>query len=297
MLKSSIDRIKRIRSLPIIEGYYLVLGGGKIGTSFTEHARKHSFPLVLLIDNDMNAPASSGTEFIKDANALSKFLEGKLASPLNKERSNIYFYCAGLNAVPFILSFGMPEYIVPAIPCHVTAYLVKEYFNCPDQREQTVTEMCITPEDKDLTQFFDQFTSHFPENIVAGLYPEQGITILSYAGSGEICPDGCPGPEKFCPNFRREKPKTITNYLRDLLPYTKGWVFESYQTKPGIGAMRGADMKQNLLEMSEYVYSLGTCDSRITRIIAPKDIFFIATTCNCHGVVSLFRICSQKDRS
>lgn len=85
MLKSSIDRITKIRSLPIIEGYYLVLGGGKIGTNFAEHARKYSFPFVLILDNDRNAPASLGAELIKDANDLCNLMEDKLKFPLNKE--------------------------------------------------------------------------------------------------------------------------------------------------------------------------------------------------------------------
>ncbi|AGB49013.1 hypothetical protein Metho_0764 [Methanomethylovorans hollandica DSM 15978] len=285
------DIIKDLQSLPVIRGYYLVVGGGKIGTSFTEHARKHSFPLVIVVDNDRNAPASSGTEIIKDVNSLRKLLEEKLRSPLEQENSHIYFYCSELDEFPFILSFGMPEYIVPAIPCHMAAYLAKEYLNYSNREDKTVTEIEIPPENKDMIQFFDQFVSHFPENIRAGLYPAQGIAMLSYARPGEICPDGCPGPEKFCPNFRREKPKTITNYLRDLFPLIKGWVFESYQMKPGIGAMKGDDMKLNLLEMYKYVHSIDAAANKIDNIDGTKNIFFIATSCNCHGVVNLFRIC------
>lgn len=284
------DIIEKIRSLPVIKGYYLVLGGGKIGTSFMEHAREHSLPLVLVIDIERNAPASSGTEIINDTSALHQLLENRLMSPLDKESSEIYFYCAGLNEVPFIFSFGMPEYIVPAIPCHVAAYLVKGYLNNISREKQAVREMCITSEDEEIILFFDQFTSHFPENVISGLYPAQGIVMLSYTRQGEICPDGCRGPDRFCPNFRREKPKTITNYVRDVRSYTKGWVFESYQMKPGIGAMKGKDMKQNLLEISEYVNSFEIPNSRIDRMTA-EDIIFIATTCNCHGVVNLFRIC------
>jgi len=72
VLMNSSDRTEGLRSLPIIEGYYLVLGGGKIGTSFTDYARKHSLPFVLILDNDRNAPASLGAELIKDANDLCK---------------------------------------------------------------------------------------------------------------------------------------------------------------------------------------------------------------------------------
>lgn len=285
------DIIKDLRSRPVTKGFYLVLGGGKIGTSFKEHARKHKFPFVLIVDSDRNAPASSGTEVIKDAGSLRKLLEEKLRSPLGDESSHIYFYCSELDEVPVILSFGMPEYIVPAIPCHVAAYLAKEYLNCLNKEDKIVTEMEIAPEDKDMIQFFDQFVTHFPENIRAGFYPAQGIAMLSYTRPGEICPDGCPGPEKFCPNFKRKKQKTITNYVRDMLPWMKGWIFESYQIKPGIGAMKGEDMKQNLLEMYEYMHSLDAANDKTDNMAAMKNIFFIATSCNCHGVVNLFRFC------
>lgn len=140
------------------------------------------------------------------------------------------------------MSIGMPEYIVPAIPCHVAAYIVNKYLNYPDQKE-IIKEICFSPKEKYMIQFFDQFISNFPQDIIANLYPTQGIVMLSYTRPGEICPGGCPGPENFCPNFRREKKKTITNYVWDLLPHIKGWVFESYQIKPGIGAMKGRDIE------------------------------------------------------
>lgn len=79
--------------------------------------------------------------------------------------------------------------------------------------------------------------------------------------------------------------------MRDLFPLINGWVFESYQMKPGIGAMKGADVKQNLLEMFEYVHSQGAYGNKTGGVVTPKNIFFIATACNCHGVVNLFKIC------
>ncbi|WP_367344053.1 hypothetical protein [Methanomethylovorans sp.] len=291
MSKSSNHIIEDLQALPVIKGYYLVVGGGKIGTNFVEHARKHNFPLVLVLDKDRTAPASSYTEIIKDVDALHKIMEGRSASLLKKESSEIYFYCAKLDEVPFILSFGVPEYIIPAIPCHMIAYLMKKYLNFLKKHDQTVTEICISSEDKDMMGFFEQFTSNFPENIRAGLYPAQGMVMLSYARPGEICPDECTGPERFCINFRREKPKTIIDHLRDLFPLINGWVFESYQIKPGIGAMKGADVKQNLLEMFEYVHSQGAYGNKAGGVVTPKNIFFIATACNCHGVVNLFKIC------
>ena len=78
-----------------------------------------------------------------------------------------------------------------------------------------------------------------------------------------------------------------------MCPWIKGWVFESYQMKPGIGAMKGADMKQYLLEMFEYTHSSDAYEDKTEDMIATNEIFFIATACNCHGVVNLFRICAR----
>jgi hypothetical protein len=293
MAMVSSNRKENLISLPVIEGYYLVLGGGKIGTSFKEYAKKHRLPFVLIIDYDRNAPASSSTEIIKDINSLGKIL-GNISklpkSQIEKENSEICFLCTGLESFPYILSFGIPEYIVPAIPCHVAAYTVKNYLNYVYKDGQVVSELSISSEDEHLLQFFEDFTGSFPENIVAGIHHMQGILMLSYAKSGEICPDNCAGPEKFCPTFKRYKPETITNYVKYLFPYIKGWVFESYQIEPGIGAIKGVDVKDNLLQISEYIHSLKICDDKITNMDIKKQIFFIATTCNCHGVVNLLRI-------
>ncbi|WP_269851680.1 hypothetical protein [Methanosarcina horonobensis] len=93
----------------------------------------------------------------------------------------------------------------------------------------------------------------FPEDVIAGSYPEDGMLFFSYAREGEICLDGCPGPRDRCPTFGRKKPKTITEYTGELVHTISGWVFESHQMKPGIGGLKGVEFKQNILEIMEFV--------------------------------------------
>ena len=57
-------KIKAFTDLRVIKDYYLVLGGGKIGSDFLQYARKNGFPFVLIIDRDENAPASRRNNFV-----------------------------------------------------------------------------------------------------------------------------------------------------------------------------------------------------------------------------------------
>ncbi|WP_245859696.1 hypothetical protein [Methanosarcina spelaei] len=56
------EKISSLEKIPVIKNYYLVLGGGKIGTNFLEYARKNKYPFVLVTDKDeMHLPQGSQT--------------------------------------------------------------------------------------------------------------------------------------------------------------------------------------------------------------------------------------------
>lgn len=80
------DKIKCIESCPVIKGYYLMIGGGKIGTNFLRYAKRNKFPFVLVIDKDENAPASREAKILKTENELVNLLKNKalLALPEDK---------------------------------------------------------------------------------------------------------------------------------------------------------------------------------------------------------------------
>jgi hypothetical protein len=236
---------------------------------------------VLVIDRDENAPASRKAKEKKQGD----------------NEHEAYFYKMDIHNAPLLFSFGIPEYIIPAVPCHAIAYILADLLDFPEQQAGTkeirrncspVCELSIGPEDSGFMSFFKSIEAAFPEDVIAGSYPEQGMLFFSYARDGEICPDGCPGPREYCPTFGRKKPKTITEYARELRHTIPGWVFESHQMKPGIGGLRGIELKKNLLEIYEFIRRLQENKSIKEFERIENRTFFIATTCTCHGVLNLF---------
>ncbi|MEZ5334939.1 MAG: hypothetical protein R2741_06750 [Methanolobus sp.] len=115
-LLSSLNRkITDFKSLPVIEGYYLVLGGGKIGSDFARYAKEKSFPFVVIIDLDKSAGAA-GSSVTVDRKELFSLIEGFHKSKANS--GNIYFHCMDVRNVPELLEAGIPEFIIPAVPTH-----------------------------------------------------------------------------------------------------------------------------------------------------------------------------------
>lgn len=339
------DKMKCMEGCPVIKGYYLVVGGGKIGTDFLRYARKNKFPFVLVVDKDENAPASKETKVLETESEIINLLRNKalLAFPEdepelsradenkqkkagksekeNKEKNDepeAYFYTMDMREIPALFTFGIPEYIIPAVPCHAVAYMLADFLRFFNKKTNTaydageekspVTELFIRPEDSRLISFFEDIAAAFPEDVIAGRYPEQGILFLSYAKEGEICPDSCPGPRDHCPTFKRKKPETITEYAGKLVDKLPGWIFESHQMKPGTGGLKGEELKQNMLEITEFVKKVQENnkefkdkDKNITKNKTENDgvnkavkikerAFFIATTCTCHGVLNLFYV-------
>ena len=207
-----------MESCQVIEGYYLVIGGGKIGTDFLRYARKNEFPFVLVIDKDENAPASREARVLKTENELTNILRNKALQTLlydkpelsgiegeNKQKnegkrereskekndkSEFYFYKMDMHSIPSLFALGIPEYVIPAVPCHAVAYMLAEFlkfFNprlCTGEgREEKspVKEIFIRSEDSRLRSFFEDIAAAFPEDVIAGRYSENGMLFLSYA--------------------------------------------------------------------------------------------------------------------
>lgn len=317
-------KIEAFNNLQVIKDYYLVLGGGKIGTDFLQYARKNGFPFVLIIDKDENAPASRGTRVLKNRSELINLLREKTKISLREENAEqlsgpeAYFYAMDMHSIPLLLSLGIPENIIPAVPCHAVAYMLADLLKFPVQEEGTeeslkaglhetaipeeipekkssgekrpVNELFIRPEDSELLAFFKTLAAVIPEDVIAGSYPDYGMLFFSYAREGETCPDGCPGPRDRCPTFGRNKPKTITEYTGELNKTIPGWVFESHQMKPGIGGLKGEEFKRNILEIMKFVSTLQE-ERSLKKPEKPEErAFFIATTCTCHGVLNLFYV-------
>jgi hypothetical protein len=335
------DKIKSMESCPVIKGYYLVIGGGKVGTDFLRYSRKNKFPFVLVIDRDEDAPASREAKILKTENELINLLRNNALAALPKDKSElsrveeeskqknegknerenneknneseICFYKMDIHNIPSLFTSGIPEYIIPAVPCHAVAYMLADFLKFCNQELRTnevqeekspVKELIVRAEDSQLRSFFEDIVTAFHEDVIAGLYPEQGMLFFSYAREEEICPDGCPGPRDHCPTFGRKKPETITEYTGKLVDKLPGWVFESYQMKPGTGGLKGEELIQNLLEITEFVKKVqenNNGNKGKDKIRTEEDsgnktekikerAFSIATTCTCHGVLNLFYV-------
>lgn len=293
------NKITILRSLPVIDGYYLILGGGRIGSDFVRYAGNSSLPFVLVIDSDPAAPASEDATVIRDLSEIPKLISSltEHVTGLQTESStaecenpaldnNVYFYCMDVRDAPSLLDLGIPEFIVPAVPAHAVANMVLDSLRM-ENNENVMHELFIDKRDVRMMGYFENFRSKLPENVTAGNYPGDGVIMLSYARPGEICPDNCIGQADYCYNFKREKPKTITTYVSGLVPEYAGWIFESCQMKAGIGGIRGVDFKSNMLSIIEHVK--GICSNADDQPIGNK-VFFVATTCNCHGILNLFHI-------
>ncbi|WP_370574928.1 hypothetical protein [Methanomethylovorans sp.] len=294
-------RMHLLGSLPVIRGYYLVLGGGKVGSSFLRYAKKARIPLVLIIDNDDRALASLSAEVMNDREQVADVIRSLAALQENNTsvhpssdeagtgasaRSCIYFHRMDVHDIFPLLVHGLPEFIIPAVPSHAAADLVADALDFG--QGGLVRRLSINMDDEEMSVFFENLVSAFPKGIVAGSYPEHGAIFFSYAQPGEICPDKCPGLENYCSTFSRIKPRTITSYVREAALVYPGHVFESYQMKPGIGGIRGIEMGRNLISVIEHVRALKQSPQEYSGL--KERSFFIATTCNCHGIMTLFYV-------
>jgi hypothetical protein len=283
LLSSLKQKIKGLSSLPVIKGYYLVLGGGKIGSDFASYAKEKAFPFVVIIDINGCADASSSSMSVGKEELLSlirNYHDSKTPA------DSVYFHCMDVLNVPDILKAGIPEFIIPAVPTHAVVNIAIDMMGTSPSR-QLISAAHMDETDKELISYFNGILSILPENIVVFSSPADGVIMFSYAKRGEICPNKCMGPEEYCYNFKREKPETITACVRKLPLSHTGWVFESCQMKPGIGGIKGVDFKEYMLSIMEHVRSVHEkCDSYSVE----NRVFFIATTCNCHGIMNLLEV-------
>jgi hypothetical protein len=285
----------------VIRGYYLVLGGGKVGSSFLRYAKKAHIPLVLIIDSDDRAPASLSAEVVNDREQAADVIRSLAAqqenntsmNPFSDEggtgasaRPRICFYLTDVHDIFPLLVHGLPEFIIPAGPSHAAADMLAAALDFG--QGSLVRKLSVNGNDEEVMTFFESLVSAFPKGIVAGSYPEHGTIFFSYAQPGEICPDNCPGPKNYCSTFSRIKPRTITSYVREAALAYPGHVFESYQMKPGIGGIRGIDLKENIVSAMGRVRDLEQSSQEHPGL--KERSFFIATTCNCHGVMTLLYV-------
>ena len=200
----------------------------------------------------------------------------------NIETGQVFLLIYDISIIYELILKFKPEYIIPVIPIHLSALITEEFLH--EKAQVNLTS------DKDSTIIF---VTNVREELLLTYNLENGVAYLSYAKIDEICPDNCNGPENFCPNFNREKPITITKYLKhfykvdDIIRLEdddKNEIFkviiviESKQLMPGLGGIEGKDI----------THVFKTLENNIDLFLNKSYYVIIATTCNCHGVINFY---------
>ena len=250
----------------------IIAGGGKFGLKAIDFIKNNNFKTVL-IDNNPNCFAaefaSRKFDTLEDFNLHIKDLKG----------GEIFFLNTDILMVLDLIEELIPKYIIPVVPIHLIASFIKSFllkFSISLTPNNSLTEIFLENSDPEL--LLNQMT-------------ENGVVYLSYAKIDEICPDNCPGPISYCPNFQREKPVTITEYLKNYYGTINSVnikkdkiteiviINESYQLMPGLGGLKGEDIQNSLKILRENLDILNKQEFNI----------IIATTCNCHGVINFYK--------
>ena len=253
--------------------YLIVAGGGKFGKKALEYAIKNTYKIIL-IDNDPYCICASYADNKFDI--LNEFY----SKIKDMKAGNFFFLIHDISIINDLFFKINPEYIIPVVPIHLLAYIVSDFLK---QKKG----WNLISDSKSALSFINKANS----DLILSYNLEQGIVYLSYCKIDEICPDDCVGPENYCPNFKREKPITITKYLQNYFHLTNHFRFieekpltviivgESYQLMGGLGGLKGIDI-YNFLKKLEHI--LDTTSNQNYK-------FIIATTCNCHGVINFYK--------
>jgi hypothetical protein len=248
----------------------IIVGGGKFGKKALDYAKYNKYTTIL-IDINPDCYCAKYTDFTLDnidELAIQELTSGK-SYFLNQDIEAIYNLPEMLN----------PEFIIPVVPVHLMANLIISLLN-----KNTID---ISP-NKELVNYL---ATNGDQDLILSHNSEQGVVYLSYARIDEVCPDNCAGPLIYCPNFKREKDITITQYLKDffhsneIVKIEKNdiinifIIIESQQLIAGLGGLNGKDINFILKEVNNNIEIFNNQEFNIT----------IATTCNCHGVVNFYK--------
>ncbi|MGQ4875363.1 MAG: hypothetical protein ACP6IY_14960 [Promethearchaeia archaeon] len=249
--------------------FILVVGGGKFGKKAVEYGLKHNYSIIV-IDNRHNCIVNSSAD--KIFNNYDEFLK-KIN---NLTENKVFLLISDVSITYKLIKDFLPGLIIPVVPIHLMANIIIQFL-----RENSINLKASPSQTL-------EFIKNSNPDLILGYNPNKGTIYLSYAKENEICPDNCTGPPDYCPNFKREKPITITDFVRNQFSMSKLYKFdvnnnkiiisiESSQLTSGLGGLKGTDVESiinNLKkDLSLFQYGIKLA---------------IATTCNCHGVINFY---------
>ncbi len=265
-----------MKIIQFIDNLVIIFGFGKFGRYAFDAMKFRYNCLILDLEPDKTLKdINPKIEFFNSTENLLKEIRDN--QPIKDSRK--YFALKGsIHELSEILKEIIPKYLIPTAPVHVMAETIKEMYS------QYLTEPnSVEPE---FGSFLAAAFSHSPVNLNIVNHEAKSI-YYSYADKDQICPDSCAGPLDYCPNFNKEKPIAVSEFVKQIfgslgdneLRESKyaAVCFESSQIIPGLGG----------IEHSEIIKGLQLTKDLIGQNRSLKKII-ISTTCNCHGVSTIY---------
>ena len=215
----------------------LVFGGGKYGVEAVEYlfSRNRSF-VVVDIDSKCLVARNYKLQRIPLKN-VEKLTGGEG-----------YFVEGGVYEALKIIEELNPEHVFPTAPIHLSAALIQEKFK-------------LTP----WFEGIDTVLPGLPTKVIVSI--GRGSVVVTYNRDYE-CQPNCSAPDR-CPVTGILKPAPMYRMLEFAAP--KGFILQSHQLKPGIGAL-----KRNELDLL-FKWAYG------------KKKLIVGTACRCHGVITALK--------
>jgi len=158
------------------------------------------------------------------------------------------FVRGGVRELLDVIESESPEFVFPTAPIHVAASLLVEKFGL-----------------KEWFEGINAVLSGIPMKVVVS--SGRGSVVVSYNRDG-VCLPRCPAPE-VCPVTKVKKPAPMFSILEFAAP--DGFIVKSHYLRPGLGAIKGEDVKE-LLEWAR-----------------GREKLIVGTACRCHGVVTALK--------
>jgi hypothetical protein len=236
---------------------WLVFGGGKFGVHLFDHAPKGA--KLVFIDRDPDSQVA--TQKILPQNT---FKSREHAEYLTSIRDNAepIFIQGKFNTFFRVWQEIKPDWLIPMVPIHVMKeFMIKIIYRLdPD--------VIVKLRRLDLPK-----SAPNELNVIRG---NASTIYLSYAPPGELCPQACPGKPGYCAFHQKNKPITVTDFVSENYTTHPLFLFESVQLAPGYGGIPLKDITPQIQRIKKLLENRKWESYPAT----------VATTCNCHGVIS-----------